>query len=75
MNGANTFLFILYKSSVRYMWNSVHEICELKLLRLEIVKASFGVKHYLKMGLGKNTKCTSECNTKHWTELQYSSPQ
>jgi hypothetical protein len=53
MNGANTFLFTLYKSSVRFGWNTVHEMCELKLLRLGIVKASFGVKHYLKMGLEK----------------------
>jgi hypothetical protein len=75
LNGANTFLFTLYKYSVRFGWNTVHEIYELKLLRLGIVKASFGVKHYRKMGLEKNSKCTSECNIKHGTELQYRSPE
>jgi hypothetical protein len=75
MNGANTFLFTLYKSSVRLGRNSVHEICELKLLRFLIWKASFGVKHYFKLRLEKNTKCTSESNIKHWTELQYRSPE
>jgi hypothetical protein len=39
-------------------------------LRLGIVKTSFGVKHNLKMRVEKNTKLTSECNIKHWTELQ-----
>jgi hypothetical protein len=56
MGLANRFLATLYKSSVRFGWNSVHEICELKLLQLGIVKQSFGVKQYLKMRLEKNTK-------------------